>query len=112
MTLATKLRHRINVQSRTASQDANTGETVFVWANLLAGEPAEVVPLSGREFIQSGATQAGVDTRMTIRWRSGIEPTMRVVFDGHNYQITAVLPDPTNRRWLTLMCQRGVSDGV
>ena len=48
---------------------------------------------------------------VTIRWRSGIEPTMRVVYDGNNYQITAVLPDPSNRRWLTLMCQRGVNSG-
>lgn len=111
MTLAAKLRHRINVQSRTASQDATTGETTFTWSNTLTSEPAEVVPLSGRELIQSGATQAQVDTRMTIRWRSGIEPTMRVVFDGNNYQITAVLPDPTSRRWLTLMCQRGVNNG-
>ena len=111
MTLAAKLRHRIDLQSRTASQDAATGETTFTWSNSVASEPAEVVPLSGREFIQSGATQAQVDTRMTIRWRSGIEPTMRVVFDGNNYQITAVLPDQTNRRWLTLMCQRGVNSG-
>ena len=111
MTLAAKLRHRIDLQSRTASQDAATGETTFTWSNSVASEPAEVVPLSGREFIQSGATQAGVDTRITIRWRSGIEPTMRVVFDGNNYQITAVLPDQTNRRWLTLMCQRGVNSG-
>lgn len=111
MTLAAKLRHRITLQSRTATQDSNTGEMVMSWANTMADEPAEVVPLSGKEFIQSGATQAQVDTRITIRWRSGIEPTMRVVFDGNNYQITAVLPDPTNRRHLTLMCQRGVNSG-
>ena len=111
MTLAAKLRHRVTLQTRTGSQDATTGETTFSWSNTVADEPAEVVPLSGREFIQSGATQAGVDTRMTIRWRSGIEPTMRVVYDGNNYQITAVLPDPSNRRWLTLMCQRGVNSG-
>lgn len=111
MTLAAKLRHRITLQSRVASQDATTGEATFTWTNTVADEPAEVVPLSGREFIQSGATQAQVDTRMTIRWRSGIEPTMRVVFDGNNYELTAILPDPMNRRWLTLMCNRGVNDG-
>lgn len=106
-----KLRQRVTLQSQTQTQDPNTGETTVSWTATVSDEPAEVVPLSGREFIQSGATQAGVDTRMTIRWRSGIEPTMRVVFDGNNYQISAVLPDPSNRRWLTLMCQRGVNDG-
>ena len=109
--LAPKLRHRVTFQSRTPTQDATTGEVTYSWSSTVSDEPAEVVPLSGRELVASGATQAGVDTRMTVRWRSGIDEKMRVVFDGNNYQITAVLPDPTNRRWLTLMCQRGVNSG-
>ena len=112
MTLAAKLRHRVDLQTRTGTQNSTTGEMTYTWASTYAAEPAEVVPLSGREFIAAGATQAGVDTRITIRWRSGIEPTMRVVFDGQNYNLHAVLPDPTNRRWLTLMCSRGLNDGT
>lgn len=107
-----KLRHRLTLQSNTQTQDATTGEVTLTWADWLADEPAEVVPLSGKEYIAANATQAGGDTRMTIRWRSGVEPTMRVVFDGQNYNIHAVLPDPSNRRWLTLMCERGVNDGA
>jgi SPP1 family predicted phage head-tail adaptor len=110
--LTHKLRQRITLQSQVQTQDANTGEITVTWADWLANEPAEVVPLSGKEFIAAGATQAGVDCRMTIRWRSGVLPTMRVVYDGNNYQISAVLPDPSNRRWLTIMCQRGVNDGI
>lgn len=110
--LTHKLRHRITLQSRTEGQDDDTGAPITTWANWLADEPAEVVPLSGKEFIAAGAGQAAVDTRMTIRWRAGVLPTMRVVFDGSNYQISAVLPDPTNRRHLTLMCQRGANDGT
>lgn len=106
-----KLRHRITLQQQVHTQDPTTGEDLVTWATFLADEPAEVVPLSGREFIQSAATQAAVDTRMTIRWRSGVEPTMRVVFDGNNYRVSAVLPDPSNRRWLTIMAERGVNDG-
>lgn len=110
--LTPRLRHRITLQSQVLTQDAVTGEALVAWTNFVADEPAEVVPLSGREFIQSGANQAAVDTRMTIRWRSGVVPTMRAVFDSQNYQIKAVLPDPTNRRWLTLMVERGVNDGA
>lgn len=110
--LTHKLRHRITLQSQVQTHDPATNAVEVTWADWLANEPAEVVPLSGKEFIAAGATQAAVDTRMTVRWRSGIEPTMRVVFDGHNYQLTAVLPDPSNRRWLTLMCQRGANDGI
>lgn len=110
--LAPRLRHRVTVQQRTQTQDATTGEITVTWAALLVDEPAEVVPLSGKEYIAAGATQAVVDTRMTIRWRSGIEAAMRIVFDGQNYNVAAVLPDPSNRRWLTLMVQRGVNDGA
>jgi SPP1 family predicted phage head-tail adaptor len=109
--LTHKLRHRVTLQSQVQAQNPTTGEITVTWQNHLADEPAEVVPLSGKEFIASGATQSGVDTRMTIRWRSGIDTTMRVVFDGQNYQLHAVLPDPSNRRWLTLMAQRGVNNG-
>jgi SPP1 family predicted phage head-tail adaptor len=110
--LTHKLRHRITLQSQVQAQDPTTGEVTVTWQDWLADEPAEVVPLSGREFLASGANQSGVDTRMTVRWRSGLDTTMRVVFDGQNYRLTAVLPDPSNRRWLTLMAQRGVNDGT
>ena len=108
--LTPRLRHRLTLQTVAYTQDATTGEQIASWTNWLADEPAEVVPLSGKEFIAAGANQAQVDARMTIRWRSGVEPTMRVVFDGQNYELTAILPDPTNRRWLTLMVARGVND--
>lgn len=110
--LTHRLRHRITIQSQGLVQDATTGEMVPSWTNWLADEPAEVVPLSGREFIAAAATQAGVTARMTIRYRAGVLPTMRVVFDSQNYNIKAVLPDPTNSRWLTLMVERGVNDGA
>ena len=67
--------------------------------------PAEVWPLSGREYIAAQAEQAGVTTRITIRYQAGIEPAMRVLHDGKAYNIRAVLPDPTLRRHLTLMCE-------
>lgn len=110
--LAHRLRHRITIQSQTLTQDTTTGENTVSWSAFLADEPAEVVPLSGKEFISAAASQAQVDCRMTIRWQSGVLPTMRVVFDSQNYQIRAVLPDPSNARWLTLMVQRGVDDGA
>lgn len=111
MSLATRLRHRITIEAATSVQDPVSGETTPAWATFAAAEPAEVVPLSGREFIAAGATQAGVDTRVTIRWRPGVLPTMRFLFDGETYNIKAVLPDPTARRHLTLMAERGVNNG-
>lgn len=110
--IAHKLRHRATFSAPTNTQDPNTGEITVTWTPVFTDEPVEVVPLSGKEFIQSNSGQAGVDTRAKVRWQSGYVPTMRMEFDGQNYNIHAVLPDPSNRRWLTLMCERGVNDGA
>lgn len=110
-----KLRHRIDVQAFTATTNDDTGITSEAWATIIGvGEPlipAEIVPLSGREFVAAQAVQAGVTTRITIRWKDGIAPSMRVLHDGLIYNVKAVLPDPTLRRHITLMCEQGINRG-
>ena len=103
MSLAHRLRHRITIEQKTAGADA-WGQPVETWETV-AIVPAEVWPMSGREYIAAQAEQAGVTTRITIRYQAGIEPAMRITHDGRTYNIRAVLPDPTARRHLTLMCE-------
>ena len=109
MSLAHRLRHRVTIEQKTAGADA-WGQPVETWETV-AIVPAEVWPLSGREFVAAQAEQAGVTTRITIRYQAGIEPAMRVTHDGKTYNIKAVLPDPTLRRHITLMCESGVNNG-
>ena len=103
MSIAHRLRHRITIERKTAGADA-WGQPVETWETV-AIAPAEVWPLSGREYIAAQAEQAGVTTKITIRYQAGIEPAMRITHDGRTYNIRAVLPDPTARRHLTLMCE-------
>ena len=103
MSLAHRLRHRVTIEQKTAGADA-WGQPVETWETV-AIVPAEVWPLSGREYIAAQAEQAGVTTKITIRYQAGIEPAMRITHDGKTYNIKAVLPDPTARRHLTLMCE-------
>ena len=103
MSLAHRLRHRITIERKTAGADA-WGQPVETWETVSI-VPAEVWPLSGREYIAAQAEQAGVTTKITIRYQAGIEPAMRITHDGKTYNIRAVLPDPTARRHLTLMCE-------
>lgn len=110
--LAQRLRHRITVQEKTYEQDSTTGENSVTWSDVLADEPAEVVPASGREFRASGAKQGETQGRITIRKPdAAIDHAMRIVWQGVNYQIDGVLPDPSDRRWLTIMYSQGVNDG-
>ena len=103
MSIAHRLRHRVTIERKTAGADA-WGQPVETWETV-AIAPAEVWPLSGREYIAAQAEQAGVTTKITVRYQAGIEPAMRITHDGKTYNIRAVLPDPTARRHLTLMCE-------
>ena len=109
MSIAHRLRHRVTIEQLATTRD-EFGGVVESWGTV-AIVPAEVWPLSGREFIASQAAQAGVNARMTIRYVAGITPKMRVVHGSDIYNIEAVLPDQTLRRHLTLMVSTGVNNG-
>lgn len=111
--LAQRLRHRVDIQERTEEQDSNTGAVAEAWVSILGGtlEPAEVIAMSGREFLAAAAVQAAVTTKITIRYRADVQPAMRVVHGAALYDIQAVLPDPTMRKHLMLMCEQGVNRG-
>lgn len=117
--LAQQLRHRIDIEALTVAiqdNDDEAGEQVEAWQSIRGSTepeliPAAIAPLSGREFLAAAAIQAGCDTRITIRHRAGVIPSMRVVHAGTVYDIKAVLPDGSLRRHLTLMCWSGPNEG-
>lgn len=105
-----KYRHRITLQESAVIRDPLGGEEKD-WVDWQKDLPAEVVPLSGREFTAASAEHGEVTARMEIPYLPGVLNTMRAVFDGQVYAIRAVLPDPTARSHITLMVDSGVSDG-
>lgn len=98
------LRHLVTLQSSVKVQNPTTGSITESWES--AGEVyASIAPLSAREFIAAQAVQSKVSTRITIRYRSGVTATMRVVYAERTYRIEGVLPDvKSGREWLTLPC--------
>ena len=101
------LNERITIQNAAPTQDAN-GEMVPAWTNLIAegdGDVwASVIDITGKEYVTANANQASVQTKITIRYRAGILPAMRVINQGAIYNIEAVLGQ--NKRSLLLMCTR------
>jgi SPP1 family predicted phage head-tail adaptor len=108
---APRLRHRVVIQNFATTQDSNTGAVTDAWTDYDTDVPAEIWPMSGREFVAAQSIQAGVTTKITIRYQTGIEPRMRVKHGTDIYNIKAVLPDPTLRRYLTLLAEVGVNAG-
>ena len=108
---APRLRHRVDIQDFDTVQDSETGAVEETWVDVDTDVPAEIWPMSGREFVAAQSIQAAVNTKITIRYVDGITPRMRVLHGYDVYNIKAVLPDPTLRRHLTLMCEVGVNEG-
>lgn len=108
---AGKLRHRVDLQKKVTGRNPETGGSIEVWQSVTTVW-ASIEPLSAREFIAAGATQASVTTRITIRYRDGVTAQMRAVSRGKIYNIEGVLPDDkSGREYLTLPCSEGVNDG-
>lgn len=108
---AGKLRHRLALQTQMPVQDSVTGETVVIWSTV-ATVMGAIEPLSAREFIQSGANQVHVSARITIRARSDINNTWRIVHlaTGKVYDVEGVLADKeSGLEYMTLPVNAGAS---
>lgn len=106
-----RLRHRVDVQSRVTIQDPTTGTMVVSWVDFIKGVPAEVLTGHGGERFTSGAVHADTDARIMMRWFPGLEPTMRILWDGRQYNILSIATDATGRIDYRLQCQEGLTDG-
>lgn len=97
------LRHRVTIQQLTTTYN-EYNEPVQTWSDV-AAVYAAVEPLSGREFFAAEQTQARVNTRIIIRYRAGIMPTMRVAWGARIYNIRAVIDTEGRHEELQLMCE-------
>jgi len=105
---AGKLRHFVQVQRPNRTQNPITGAMETNWT-LVVQVYAEIVPLSVREFIAAAAEQSEVSARITIRHRTDVDATMRIVYRGRAYQILGSLEDPVSGlEYLTLAVSEGV----
>lgn len=107
---AGRLNRRIIIQQRVQSLNSHR-ENVYTWATFLQLW-AEVLPLRGREFFAASQGQEEVTTKFRIRYRTGIDHTMRVLYLGDPYDIVAPPIDPKgSHEFIELMTKKGVGDG-
>lgn len=119
-----KLRHRVRIErydylrdsQGEVIQDPVTGETPQAWVEV-AEVWAAIEPVSGREFIQSAATQSKVDARIVIRQRDDVDASMRLVHVRLGrpdviYNPHAWLEDKeSGLEYMTAPCSRGAGGG-
>ena len=96
------LRHRVTIQATTAVQDSS-GSYPESWSDV-ATVWARMRPISGREFFAAEQAQSEVTHEVTIRFRRGISPANRLLFDGRVFDIGAVINADERNEWMILYC--------
>ncbi|MCL8303231.1 phage head closure protein [Pseudomonas mosselii] len=107
------LRHPIQLQHKVTPRDPVTGEFGEPEWQLFAAVWAQVVPMSARDRVDAQAQQSEATGRMVIRYRPGVDSTMRIIYRGEIYSIEGPpLEDPkSGLEYLTLLVSKGVKDG-
>lgn len=102
MMQAGKLRHRVTIQQPTSVTDSYGGQSQ-TWSDV-ATVWASVEPLSGNERWRAQQVQPGISHKVTLRYRAGINSSMRIVHEARNLNIDAVLNTDERNIELVLMC--------
>jgi len=99
-----ELRHRITIQKTTTIQD-EAGQPIETWQDVCTVW-AKIEDLSGREYLAAKQVLANeVTTRITIRWRNDVEPTMRVIEGQQIFDIQSIVDPAGRKQQLQLMCK-------
>lgn len=104
---AGKLRHQVTFQQVTTSRD-DFGASIEAWADF-AAVWAEVVDLTGRELLAAQQIQAEITTRVTVRYRGDLKPTMRVLHGNRILQVEAILDTTGRQDELQVLCREVVT---
>lgn len=99
---AGKLRHRATIQ-QLVNTDDGAGGSIETWQNV-ATVWAAIEPLRGNERYTAQQVQSTLTHKVTIRYREGIKPQMRLTYKGRIFDIESVIDIEERHRWLELFC--------
>lgn len=108
---AGKLRERITIQEEIVTRDS-FGAEVNPWRNV-ATVWASVRPgSSGERFVAAAdQVQATISHTIRIRYRAGVNPKQRLLWDGKYLGIQSTVDPDGRKRDLVLLCLEIVSNG-
>lgn len=101
-----QLRHRVTIQQLTRVEDEGGGYAE-VWTEV-ATVWAAIKPLRGNERYEAQQVQSTLTHKVTIRYREGIKPQMRLTYKGRIFDIESVIDIEERHRWLELLCSEVV----
>lgn len=115
---AGELRHRVRIERfgptldsfGDATQD-ESGEVLSSW-QLVATVWAKIAPLGAMKMVAAQQIQSKISVLITIRYRTGIDQTMRINHNGTLFDVLGLPVDPdSGREWIEIPCSEGVNAG-
>lgn len=103
------LRHRITFQKIVTAVNPN-GFEVRAWENITTVW-AKASNIHGREFYAAAAVQAENTVEFTVRYLTGIDTSMRILFNGKQYNITAIDNIKYKNRYVEIKAQEVMDSG-
>lgn len=107
MTVAGDLNQRIRIERRVKGGNSR-GEVTYTWLPVVTVY-AQASPLRGRDLFAAAQAHSEITTRFRIRYRTGVDETMRVIWKGSAYDIKSPpIEVADGREWIDLLCKAGV----
>ncbi|ASJ54206.1 hypothetical protein BP422_12000 [Brevibacillus formosus] len=101
--LVNRLNKRITIRKQTWIENSMK-EKKQTWIDY-ATVWAAIEPLRGQESLVAQKSESTVTTRIRIRFREGIEPSMMIDYRGISFEIMYIIHPEFNKRELQLMCK-------
>lgn len=101
------LRHSISVQRKVRTPDGIGGDTI-VWDEIKATR-AFIKPLSGNESVQAMRIESKTTHRIYTRYFADLIQADKIVYDGRDFNIRAIINVEERNRWYELQCEEGVA---
>lgn len=93
-----KLNKRITFQLQDLdSEDEDWKDIATTWAN--------INPISGKEYYSAETINSDLTHKIRLRYRKGITPDMRVLYNGRIFYIVSVINEFERNSTLQLMCR-------
>ena len=99
---AGKLTKRIILQKSIMTQNTY-GEEVPTWETI-SSVWAQIIELRGKEFWTSKQLNSEITSKLTIRYRTDVDTTVRIMYGSRIFYILSIIRDD-NTTYLELMCK-------
>lgn len=94
------LRHRLSLEQPQLAPDTGGGASIS-WVKI-TDLWARIVPLQTREVFNDEQTKNFLTHQITIRYRDGVLPEMRLTKGARIFEIIGVMNEKERRQWLHL----------